>query len=43
MHRTHTPQNSWQLILPDVCDPLCDSILDYFVDTEETAKKEISY
>lgn len=43
MHRTNTSQNSWQLILSDVCDPLCDSILDYFVDTQETAKNPKSY
>lgn len=40
MHRTNTSQNSWQLILPDVCDPFCDSILDNFVNTEETITSE---
>lgn len=35
MHWSHTPQYSWQLILPDVSQPLCDGVLDHFVDTEE--------
>lgn len=36
MHGADTSQNAWQLILPDVSQPLCDGVLNHFVYTEET-------
>lgn len=38
VHGANTSQNARQLILPDVRQPLRDSILDHFVHTEETSK-----
>lgn len=47
MHGTDTAQNAWQLILPDVSQPLCDGVLNHFVYTEETGniadKKKQNY
>lgn len=38
VHGANTTQNARQLILPDVCQPLCDGVLDHFVNTKETRK-----
>lgn len=38
VHGANTSQNARQLILPDVCQPLCNGVLDHFVYTEETRK-----
>lgn len=35
MHGANASQNAWQLILPNVCEPLSDGILNDFVNTEE--------
>lgn len=36
MHGSDTSQDAGQLILPDVRQPLCDGVLNHFVDPEET-------
>ena len=36
MHRANASQKPRQLVLPDVCQPLCDGELDHFVHTKET-------
>lgn len=38
VHGTNTSQDTRELILPYVCQPLCDGILDHFVYTEEATK-----
>lgn len=41
MHGANASQNAWQLILPNVCEPLSDGILNDFVNTEEAEKKKV--
>lgn len=38
VHGANASQNARQLILPDVCQPLCDGILDHFVHTKEARR-----
>lgn len=38
VHGPNTSQDTRQLILPDVRQPLCDGVLDHFVHTEEARK-----